>query len=93
MSEGVARENAQKLISAVELSRQRNASWARLLGSGEGRQRLEELEALLIGQPTYRERANQEGPTEDALYMAFREGQNSLVRQIRKAVTRGQAGE
>lgn len=75
--------------------RARNMRAAKLFGSELGAQVLADLEGETLELPVFRpakiSAERDLGPKDEALYAAWREGQNHLVRMIREKIRLGQA--
>jgi len=75
----------------------RNVRVARLFGTEDGERVLMELEEETIGLPIFRpakvDVMKDIGPRDEALYAAWREGQNHLIRTIRDKIRLAESGK
>ncbi len=72
---------------------QRNLLFAKVFTTPEGANVLRVLQASTLDAPVYASNKQIDAPSDDALYAAWRDGQNQLVRMIIGAVNDGREGK
>ena len=76
-----------------DLERAVNRAYASVFQQGEGPAVLRHLVSHTLERYVYGKTRDARGPRDDALYGAWRDGQNQLVREILGRINRGREGQ